>query len=369
MPVTADFEPLAGLRVLDLADEKGELCGRLLADLGSDVLRIEPPEGAGSRNLPPFAPDGTSLYFAYRNLNKRGAVLDLEEETGRDRLLALAAEADVLVEAFPPGFMTGLGLGPAELQAANPDLVVVSLTDFGQTGPDRDYVATGDVVFARSGWLAVSGILGKPPLLAPGSVAYDALGVLGAYAVLLALIHRDRGAGGQHLDVSALEALSQMNSWGIPNASASVSQGVPAQTVRSGDSPLYPHIPCADGHIRQVVLAPRQWRALWEWMGRPESFADEYWESTFNRYVNIDVLNRAFWEHWADRSMVEGCAEAQALGVVATPMLKPSDVLGSAHYRSRGTFTAAEVAEGVTGPIMAGFAAVSYTHLTLPTKA
>ena len=356
--MTADFQPLAGLRVLDLADEKGELCGRLLADLGSDVLRIEPPGGAGSRNLPPFAPDGTSLYFAYRNLNKRGAVLDLEEEAGRDCLLALVAEADVLVEAFPPGFMTGLGLGPAELQAVNPDLVVVSLTDFGQTGPDRDHVATDDVVFARSGWLAVSGILGKPPLLAPGSVAYDALGVLGAYAALLALIHRDRGAGGQHLDVSALEALSQMNSWGIPNASASVFQGVPAQTVRSGDNPLYPHIPCADGHIRQVVLAPRQWRALWEWMGRPESFADEYWESTFNRYVNIDVLNPAFWKHWADRPMVEGCAEAQALGVVATPMLKPSDVLGSAHYRSRGTFTTDEVADGITGPIMAGFAEV-----------
>ncbi|SVC03509.1 uncharacterized protein METZ01_LOCUS256363, partial [marine metagenome] len=127
--MTADFQPLAGLRVLDLADEKGELCGRLLADLGSDVLRIEPPGGSCSRNLPPFAPDGTSLYFAYRNLNKRGAVLDLEEEVGRECLLALVAEADVLVEAFPPGFMTVLGLGPTELQATNPDLVVVSLTD------------------------------------------------------------------------------------------------------------------------------------------------------------------------------------------------------------------------------------------------
>ena len=75
--MTADFQPLTGLRVLDLADEKGELCGRLLADLGSDVLRIEPPGGSTSRNLPPFAPDGTSLYFTYRNFNKRGAVLDL----------------------------------------------------------------------------------------------------------------------------------------------------------------------------------------------------------------------------------------------------------------------------------------------------
>lgn len=359
----ADFQPLTGLRVLDLADEKGELCGRLLADLGADVLRIEPPGGAKSRSFPPFAPNGTSLYFAYRNLNKRGSVLDLEEKVGRESLLDLVGDADVLVEAFQPGFMAALGLGPEVLHTVNPELVVVSLTDFGQTGPDRDQVGTEDVIFARSGWLAVSGILGKPPLLAPGSVAYDALGVLGAYAVLLGLIHRDRGTGGQHLDVSALEALSQMNSWGIPNASASVAQGVPAQTVRSGDSPLYPHIPCADGYIRQVILAPRQWKALWEWMGRPDSFADEYWESTFNRYMNLDVLNPVFWEHWADRRMVQGCEEAQNLGVVATPMLKPSDVLESAHYRSRATFTTAEVAEGTIGPVMAGFAEVDSSRI------
>ncbi|MEE2768514.1 MAG: CoA transferase [Actinomycetota bacterium] len=352
------FQPLRGLRVLDLADEKGELCGRLLADLGADVLRVEPPEGAISRSLPPFAPNGTSLYFAYRNFNKRSAILDAQDSTDRARLLELAAEADVFVESFSPGYLAERAIGPDELQAANPDLVVVSLTDFGQTGPDREYVATDDVIFARSGWLAVSGIPERPPLLAPGSIAYDALGVLGAYASLLGLVHRDRGMGGQHLDVSALEALSQMNSWGIPNASASHLQGAPAQRVRSGDSPLYPHIPCADGHIRQVILAPRQWRALWEWMGSPDAFSDEYWESTFNRYMNLDVLNPAFWDHWADRQMVEGCAEAQDLGVVATPMLKPSDILDNPHYRSRETFLTREVADGVTGPVMAGFAEV-----------
>ena len=105
------MRPLAGLRVIDLADEKGELCGRLLSDLGADVLRLEPLEGARSRNLPPFAPDGkTSLYFGFRNAGKRGATVDLETAEGRESLLGLLADADILIESFAPGYLAGLGI-------------------------------------------------------------------------------------------------------------------------------------------------------------------------------------------------------------------------------------------------------------------
>ena len=234
----------------------------------------------------------------------------------------------------------------------------MSLTDFGQTGPDSSFVGTDEVVFARSGWLSVSGVIDKPPLLAPGSISYDTLGIVGAYATLLGILHRDRNGTGQHIDVSAVEALSQMNTWGIPNASASEVSGGPATLTRSGDSPLYPHIPCADGFVRQVILAPRQWKALWEWMGSPESFADEYWESTINRYLNLDVINPLFWEHWQNKPMIEGCIEAQKRGVIATPMLKPSDVLANTHYKSRGTFQTLEITNGLTAPVMSGFAEV-----------
>ena len=141
--------PLEGLRVVDLADEKGELCGRLLADFGAEVIRVEPPGGAVSRRLAPFAPDGrTSLYFALRNAGKRGLVLDPEERAGRERLEALLADADVLIESFAPGRLAALGLAPAELVARHPGLVVTSISDFGQLGPYRDFKGTDMIGFA-----------------------------------------------------------------------------------------------------------------------------------------------------------------------------------------------------------------------------
>ena len=355
---SAEFSPLEGLRVLDLSDEKGELCGRILGDLGADVLKIESPDGSISRSLGPFTPDGTSLYFAYRNLNKRSTLINFNTKDGLENLLSIIKQSDVLIETFLPGTLSELGIAPEMLMNENPSLIIVSLTDFGQTGPDCTFLGTDDVVFARSGWLSVSGVIEKPPLLAPGSISYDTLGIVGAYATLLGVLHRDRNGTGQHIDVSAVEALAQMNTWGIPNASASEVSGGPATLIRSGDSPLYPHIPCADGFVRQVILAPRQWRALWEWMGSPESFADEYWESTINRYLNLDVINPLFWEHWKNKPMIEGCIEAQKRGVIATPMLKPSDVLVNSHYKSRGTFQSLEIANGITAPIMSGFAEV-----------
>ena len=133
--------PLEGVRVLDLADEKGELAGRLLGDFGADVIRVEPPGGARSRRLPPFQ-DDESLYFAYRNFNKRGITLDLGEDGDRARLLELAGRADVFIESFAPGRLAALGSSPAELVARHPHLIALSITDYGQTGPYRDWLGT-----------------------------------------------------------------------------------------------------------------------------------------------------------------------------------------------------------------------------------
>src|SRR5687768_13499328 len=127
---------LHGVRVVDMADEKGELCGRVLADLGADVIRVEPPGGARSRRLPPFAPDGrTSLYFAFRNLNKRGVEIDVGTGAGRNALRSLLATADIWVESTKPGELKAVGLDPQAIVGDYPSLVVTSITDFGQTGP------------------------------------------------------------------------------------------------------------------------------------------------------------------------------------------------------------------------------------------
>ena len=153
---SAEFSPLEGLRVLDLSDEKGELCGRILGDLGADVLKIESPDGSISRSLGPFTPDGTSLYFAYRNLNKRSTLISFNTKDGLENLLSIIKQCDILIETFLPGTLSELGIAPEMLMNENPSLIIVSLTDFGQTGPDCTFLGTDDVVFARSGWLSVS---------------------------------------------------------------------------------------------------------------------------------------------------------------------------------------------------------------------
>mgnify|MGYP001346008257 CR=1 FL=1 len=345
--------PLTGVRVVDLADEWGPLAGRVLGDLGADVVRVEPPGGAPSRRRPPFAPDGTtSLWFAYRNGNKRGATADLTTDAGRARLFGLLADSDVLIES---GELKAAGIDPVELTNRFPRLIVCTITPFGLTGPYSDYVATDDVVVALSGWLATSGIPSKPPLLVPGSLASDAAAVIGVFASLCAYIQRERTGRGQHLDVSALESVAQLNTWGIPNTSALVNAGMAQKVVRSGDAPLYPLIRTKDGMIRLVLLAPRQWKAMWHWMGEPEAFADPIWEQTFTRLQNTDVLNPVFEEFFSTMTMEEAAIEAQRRGIVATPMLKPGDVLKNEHFASRGTFVESEIAPGITAPVASGF--------------
>jgi crotonobetainyl-CoA:carnitine CoA-transferase CaiB-like acyl-CoA transferase len=346
--------PLAGFRVVDLADEKGEMCGRMLADLGADVLRVEPPGGARSRRLPPFAGD-TSLFFAYRNLGKRGAVLDLTREADRERLHALLAGADALIESAMPGALAAISLDPAALVARHPHLVVTSISDFGQSGPYRDWVATDAVLEAVGGMMFKAGLPDREPLIPPGAVASDVAGILGAFATLCAFYQR-RGTGrGQHIDVSAVVALAQITDWSLPNAAISRVRGAPYGEKRQGSGPIYKIYACKGGYVRLVILSPRQWRAMWEWLGRPEAFADPYWEAFLARLQNADVLNALYTEHFASLTMDEVCSEAQRRGIVCTPVLRPEEVLANVHFASRRTFAEAEVAPGVRGPVAQGF--------------
>jgi len=346
--------PLEGLRVIDLADEKGELCGRLLADFGADVIRVEPPEGARSRRLPPFH-EGRSLYFAYRNANKRGLALDLTLPGDRERLQALLADTDVLIESGAPGELASLGLDPAELCRRHPQLIVTSISDFGQTGPYRDWVATDAVIEAVGGMMTKAGLPTLPPLIPPCPIAYDVAGCVAALATLIACWQRRSTGYGQHIDFSAVEALAQTTDWGFSNASLTVMKDLAYGETRQGSGPVYTIYRCKGGYVRLVVLSPRQWRAMWEWLGKPEAFADPHWESFISRLQNADVLNQLYTEHFATMTMEEVSTEAQRRGIVCTPVLRPDEVLANEHLVSRGTFTQAVVAPGIEGPVASGF--------------
>jgi crotonobetainyl-CoA:carnitine CoA-transferase CaiB-like acyl-CoA transferase len=347
-------QPLAGLRVVDMADEKGELCGRLLADLGADVVRVEPPAGASSRRLPPRHGEA-GLYFAVRNANKRGIVVDLASEPGRRRLTGLLECADVWIESTRPGALAEVGLDPGDVSARMDHLVVVSVTDFGQTGPYRDHVGTDPVLFAMSGMLFRSGTPDRPPLLMPGALAYDVAGIVAAFATLTAHRLMSATGKGEHIDVSVLEAAAQATDWSLANYSAAAAFGGLYKELRSGAG-LYQLYPCADGLVRLAVISRRQWHALRAWLGEPEFLQDPELDGVVARMrIQADVLDPLYRALFADRQMSELAVEAQARGIPMTPVLPLDAVLATGHYKERGSFVEAEAAPGLTGPVVSGF--------------
>ena len=345
--------PLDGVKVLDMAEEKGELCGRLLADLGAEVVRAEPPGGSPSRALPPHAPDGSSLFFAHRNANKRGVVIDPAADG--DLLRDLLGWADVWIETTAPGSLAAAGLEPADVTRRYPQLIVLSMTDFGQSGPYRDYRGTDPVLVAMSGMLFRSGRPDKPPLLPPGLLAYDTASVTACFAVLSALWRRRAAGAGAHLDLSVLEAAGQAADWSLPNTSFLQRLGAPVVETRDGSGNVYPLYRCADGYIRLIVLSPRQWRSLCAWMDAPDWLRDPHWEAPFNRVEITDVLEETIGAHFASMTRMAAAEEGQRRGIAVTPVLRPHDVLHAPHFTERGTFTPAEIAPGLTAPTFAGF--------------
>ena len=190
--------PLAGLRILELADETGQFCGKLLGDLGADVVKIEPPGGEPNRRIGPFLDDiphpERSLSFWYYNTSKRGITLNPETADGHQLFGRLAATSDVILETFRPGVLASLGLDYESLSAKNPRLIMCALTPFGQTGPWRDYASSDLLHMAAGGEMASSGYDGgdapNAPPIAPGGGNAWHMGCHFAYvAIMAALIY------------------------------------------------------------------------------------------------------------------------------------------------------------------------------------
>lgn len=209
--------PLAGLRVLELADETGQFCGKLLGDLGADVVKIEPAGGEPCRRIGPFLDDvphpERSLSFWYYNTSKRGITLSLDTADGRALFRRLAGTADVIVETFRPGKLVSLGLGYEALRDHNPGLILCSLTPFGQTGPWRDYLTSDLLHMAAGGEMASSGydeadVPNAPPIAPGGGNAWHMGSHFAAMAIMAALAYRSVAGQGQYIDASIHEACS-----------------------------------------------------------------------------------------------------------------------------------------------------------------
>ena len=208
---------LGSCRVLDLTDDKGFLCGKILADLGADVIKIEKPGGDKARNLGPFYHDASdpqkSLYWFAYNLNKRGITLNIETGEGRQIFTRLVQTADFVIESFTPGYLDDLGLSYLRLSQTNPRVIVTSITPYGQTGHYKNYKASDIEVMAMGGLMYITGNPDQPPLRISQPQAFLLASAHGAAASMVAHYYRETSGEGQHVDVSAQECVL----WEIAN--------------------------------------------------------------------------------------------------------------------------------------------------------
>ena len=204
---------LSPYRVLDLTTERGLLCGQILADLGADVIKIEPPGGSSARKLGPFYQDQedaeNSLYWWAYNRNKRGITLDVTQSEGQQLLRRMAKGAKFLIESDNPGSLAQYGLSYAELAADNPGLIYVSITPFGQDGPKASYADSDLIILASSGPLVITGDEDRPPVRLSLPQGYLHASAAAAPAALIALYESHRSNRGQHIDISAQQAAAQ----------------------------------------------------------------------------------------------------------------------------------------------------------------
>lgn len=353
---------LQGLRVLDLATTRAELCGRTLAELGADVVKVEPPEGCDSRRLPPTA-DGRSLYWATVGLGKSSVVADLESEGDRSMVRDLAARADVLVESFDPGAMARWGLSYEDLAAANPALVFASITPYGQTGPKRDWAANDLTIEASGGRLALQRDRGRPPVPVGYPQASFHAGVQAAADVLIALHERRRSGLGQHLDVSMQAVMvhtlfSQASGALLNDSTESVGTMDDPDAHRAAKLTLLPGIwRCADGYVAAPLTAGAL-PLVAHIMSVEEGVDADLAAYDWNRLV-ADVLRGRIEDEFvlraiavverffAARSKVELFALAFSGDFRLGPLQTTRDLLDDAHLVARGFWPSVD---GITRP-------------------
>ncbi len=340
-PSTVRKGPLASARVLELGSTvAGPFCGRLLADFGAEVIKVEPPEGDPVRSMGKHF-QGHSLYAASILRNKSLVAIDLRTAEGRQLARRLALECDVVVENFRPGTLERWGLGYEDLSALRPDLVMVRISGFGQTGPYRSRPGYGVIGEAVSGLRHVTGDPDRPPARAAVSLTDYVAGIYGALGAAMALLHaRDTGRG-QVVDCSLYEsAFSFME----PHVPAYDKVGFVANREGSrlpGSNPNNLYATRDGKHVHITAMADAVFARLAQAMESPNLAMDPRFSDAFAREANHEMLDRTIGE-WtmrhdlADVERVLGNAD-----VPATRVYKMDDIFADAHYRARDMLVAA----------------------------
>ena len=335
---------------MDLAAPEGQMCGRLLADLGAEVVKVEPPGGDYGRRLGPFAQEAehpeASLSFAYFNANKKSVVLDLETPEGREHFRALARNCDVILETFPPGVMESWGFGHSQLSSENPGLVSASITGFGLMGPHSGYKAPSIVCSAMGGVMSLCGSEARPPLAEPTNQPYHLASAFAASGVLLALEQREKTGRGQMVEVSCQEVQAfQQHVLVNYSANRNALRRAGSRTPVGGGMP-YGIFPTSDGFCHLVVIATAHWRRFVEWMGNPDALTDDLWDNRHVRIANADLIEPITAEFTRKFTKSQFFTEGQARRVTTAPVNTPEEFVEDPHVREVGLF------EGVEHPVL-----------------
>jgi len=346
---------LSPYRVLDLTDERGLLCGKILADLGADVIQVEPPTGNSARRIGPFYQDDVhlerSLFWWAYTANKRSITLNLATTDGQMLLKRLVKSADFLIESSPPGDLAALGLGYQDLAALNPALIVVSITPFGQDGPYAMYQAPDLIGMGLAGFMYVTGDPDRPPVRVGFPHFYLHGSGAGAAGAMLAHAQRVLTGQGQHVDVSCQEAVARALA-SAPQSYAMTGAVIMRQgSYRQTGATTYMRItwPCQDGFVNFQLsggaAAGRGVNNLVLWMAE-EGLGDTYLESLdFTRMgygdITMEVLARIvppverFMLSHTKQELFEG---AVARRILLFPVATPRDILHNPQLRARQYF-------------------------------
>jgi crotonobetainyl-CoA:carnitine CoA-transferase CaiB-like acyl-CoA transferase len=334
-PNDAGFRPLASMRVLDFSKIlAGPICTQYLADLGADVVKVEPPGGDDTRAWPPFE-DGVGAIFTAVNRNKRAITLDLRRPEGLAVAHDLARTADIAVESFGPGVADRLGIGWEALSAINPRLVYASVSGYGTQGPMKDGKGYDLIAQAFTGMLSLTGEPGGPPARSPFSPIDQATGYHAVIGVMGALLQRDRTGHGIKIEASLFDSAVGMLGYFLQNYWL---RGTEPERPGSGHESLCPYqaFGTADAPIILGIANDGFWRAFCNLVGRPDLVTDERFAANGARVAHRDTLVPIVADILARRTRAEWLADLARLGVPSSPVHTLGELSAHPHTEASG---------------------------------
>ncbi len=328
---------LQGVVVLDVASHAaGPHAARYLADFGADVIKVERPTGDPMRRIGWQAPDGDSYFWKVVGRNKRCVSLDLNSDDGNRRFLQLVHSADILVENLRPGGLERLGLGPDQLLTVRPELVVLRVSGYGQTGPYAGLPGFATAAEGIGGYAGISGESGGRPLLPPLPIADEAAGLAGAFAAMVALRHAERTGEGQVVDVNLADVMVQLLG---PLVAVYAHEGVLQQ--RNGSSLPYTAprgtYPCRDG--RWLALSASSDGVASRLLALLGLTGDPRFASGADRLANAEDLDRILTDWALSRDQADALQQLRDADVVVAPVYTVADIVHDPHFQARGTVT------------------------------